>query len=282
MTFPKSSRRKRNIEWSNLSWNWMSGCTGPCGDGVHCPGCYAKSMARRLAGRHGYPERPDHFKVTLHPDKLYRDQGHPGHPGLIPRPKIIFNVSMGDWMDAEVEWREEACRVMQRNQQHIFMTLTKKYDQLGKIPANFDDGYIPENVWVLISVSYERQLWGIDKLKELDAAVLGISAEPLMQDLAPKIDFNGIDLVIIGGRTKHDGIPAFRPEKKWVTDLVDKAHDAGASIFLKPKLEYVPRWYEEPIEELPFHLMSEESPWRPTVEDYKRHQDRIIKKVLGG
>jgi len=223
-----------------------------------------------LAGRFGYPEAPDHFKPTLHPDKLYRDLAHPKHPALCVKPRIFFNVSMGDWMDAREAWRQEAGRIMKSCPQHIFMTLTKKYDQLGKIPASFDrhplarrndDGYIPENVWVLISVCDETQVWGVDKLKELDAAVLGLSVEPMMQDLAPKIDFDGLDFVIIGGRSRQD-VPAFRPPRKWVVDMVDKAHAAGASVFLKPSLNYVPEWYEEPIEEMPFHLMSEESPWR--------------------
>jgi len=247
-------KRKKNIEWSNLSWNWMSGCTGPNGDNVHCPGCYAKAMARRLAGRYGYPRSPNYFKPTLHPDKLHRDLDHKTHPSSLVKPRIFFNVSMGDWMDAKDEWRKDACKVMKVNPRHIFMTLTKKYDQLDKIPASFDDGYIPENVWVLISVSYETQVWGVDKLKELDASVLGISVEPMMQEL--EIDFEGIDLVIIGGRTRCGRTPAFRPEKKWVTDMVDKAHDAGASVFLKPSLRYAPEWYAEPIEELPFHRMS--------------------------
>lgn len=165
-------------------------------------------------------------------------------------------------MDARKEWRQEACRTMKANPRHIFMTLTKKYDQLGKIPASFDDGYIPENVWVLISVSYASQVRGVDKLKELDAAVLGLSVEPMMHYLAPLIDFDGIDFVIIGGRSRQRGVPAFRPPREWVVDMVDKAHDAGASVFLKPSLDYVPEWYEEPLEEMPFHLMSEESPWR--------------------
>jgi len=256
-----SLKRKKNIEWAHAVWNWMSGCTGPNGDGVHCPGCYAKSMARRLAGRHGYPESPDYFKITLHPDKLYLGLGFAGHPALRVKPGIFFSVSMGDWMDAEDEWRREACETMKENQRHIFMTLTKKYDQLGKIPASFEGGYIPENVWVLISVCNKTQVWGVDKLKELDAAVLGLSVEPMMQDLAPLIDFDGIDLVIIGGRTSHDGVPAFRPPRRWVTDMVDKAHDAGASVFLKPNLDYVPLWYEEPIEEMAFHKMSAESIW---------------------
>jgi len=259
---PVQEKRKKNIEWSNLSWNWMSGCTGPKGDGVPCYGCYAEVRARMLAGRHGYPEAPDHFKPTLHPDKLYRDMGHKGHPGLLVKPKIFFNVSMGEWMDAEEAWRQEACRIMKANPRHIFMTLTKKYDQLEKIPASFDDGYIPENVWVLISVCDETMVWGVDKLKELDAAVLGLSVEPMMQDLAPKIDFDGIDFVIIGGRSRQRDVSAFRPPRKWVVDMVDKAHDAGASVFLKPSLSYVPEWYEEHLEEMPFHLMSEESPWR--------------------
>lgn len=267
MTIHPQAKRKRNIEWSNLSWNWMSGCTGPKGDGVHCPGCYAESRARMLAGRYGYPEAPDHFKPYLHPDKLYRDLGFKNHPALRVKPRIFFNVSMGDWMDARKEWRQEACRTMKENPRHIFMTLTKKYDQLEKIPASFDrtrsgDGYIPENVWVLISVCDETQVYGVDKLKELDAAVLGLSVEPMMQDLAPKIDFDGVDFVIIGGRSRQRGVSAFRPPKRWVVDMVDKAHDAGASVFLKPSLNYVPGWYEEPLEEMPFHLMSEESPWR--------------------
>ena len=71
--------------------------------------------------------------------------------------------------------------------------------------------------------------------------------------------------MIIGGRTAHDGVPAFRPEKRWVMDMVNKAHDAGASVFLKPNLDYVPEWYEKTIEEMPFHLMSESSPWYPKV-----------------
>ncbi len=263
MSFTRNElQRKKNIEWSNESWNWMTGCTGPKGDNEHCPGCYAKSMARRLAGRYGYPEQPDHFKVTLHPDKLYPGLGFRGHPTVRPQPRIYFNVSMGDWMDAKHEWRQEACKTMKECPRHIFMTLTKKYDQLEKIPASFDDGYIPENVWVLISVCYETQVWGVDELKKIDAAVLGLSVEPLMQDLAPKIDFDGIDLVIIGGRTMHDGVPAFTPPRKWVVDMVDKAHDAGASVFLKPNLDYIRRgWYEKPLEELPFYRMSEDSPW---------------------
>ena len=55
------------IEWTDATWNPITGCT-KISEG--CRNCYAERMARRLAGRCGYPEAPHHFDVTLHPDKL--------------------------------------------------------------------------------------------------------------------------------------------------------------------------------------------------------------------
>ena len=54
------------IEWTDESWNPVTGCT-PVSEG--CKHCYARRMARRLAGRYGYPEG-DGFAVTVHPDRL--------------------------------------------------------------------------------------------------------------------------------------------------------------------------------------------------------------------
>ena len=54
------------IEWCEETWNPITGCT-PISEG--CQNCYAKRMAKRLAGRCGYPAE-DPFRITLHPDKL--------------------------------------------------------------------------------------------------------------------------------------------------------------------------------------------------------------------
>jgi len=52
---------KSKIEWTEYSWNPVSGCT-PISEG--CQNCYAKRMSKRLAGRCGYPA-DDPFRVTL-------------------------------------------------------------------------------------------------------------------------------------------------------------------------------------------------------------------------
>ncbi|MDA8147053.1 MAG: DUF5131 family protein, partial [Thermaerobacter sp.] len=41
------------IDWSDAVWNPVTGCT-PISEG--CQRCYAKRMAARLHGRHGYPD----------------------------------------------------------------------------------------------------------------------------------------------------------------------------------------------------------------------------------
>ena len=251
-------KRKHNIEWSNLSWNWFTGCLGPEKDGVHCEGCYAKNIAEtRLRGRYGYSE-DEPFRPTVHEDKLYQKFGWKLHPAIRKTPSIYFNVSMGDWLLAPVNALFDACDIMKRNPQHIFMTLTKLYQELWRIPSIY--GFMPENVWMGISVCNRKQLWGINKLLDIDCAVRFISMEPMMEDLS-FIELDGIDLLIIGARTKQGKVPAFRPKEEWVKHLVDKARKQKTCVFLKPNLNYVPEWYPEPIEEMPFHQMSEESVW---------------------
>jgi len=256
----KAKNRKKSIEWSTNSWNPITGCPGP--DGNHCPGCYAKAMASRLKGRYGY-DADEPFKVTLHPDKLYADQGHKNHPANRKKPSIYFFCSMGDWVasDVQQEWLDLACKVMKENPRHIFITLTKQYANAWRIPYSFPDKQIPENVWVGISVCNRSQIWGIDKLVEINAAVRFLSVEPMTEDLS-FIDLKGIDWIIIGARTRHGSVPAFRPHRVWVQKLVEKARKQGVKVFLKPNLKYLDDgWYPEAIEEMPFNKMPRESIW---------------------
>ena len=77
---------KKNIEWASRTYNPITGCRGPVVEDYSerdttqekhlritpkedikqelCPGCYAYVMARRLAGRSGYPKE-DFFAPTL-------------------------------------------------------------------------------------------------------------------------------------------------------------------------------------------------------------------------
>lgn len=279
----KLKGEKRNIEWSQLSWNWMSGCDGP--GGIHCRGCYAKCIARRLRGRFGYPER-DYFKVVLHPDKLF---GHAPeilpawtkgrttvfgpykrrikHPLVRRVPTVFFNVSMGDWMFAEPNWRKEALLIMKACPRHIFVTLTKQYNDLWVIAADSPlavEGVgvvsgqlaqllsyqIPNNVIVGISVTNREQVRGIDKLREVNAFTRMVCFEPLLEDVSDLVDLTGINWIIIGKRTRQGKTSEFMPEKEWVDKLIAKARELDIPVFLKPSMTATAGW--EQIQETPY------------------------------
>jgi protein gp37 len=57
---------KSRIEWTDATWNPITGCT-PVSEG--CEHCYAKRHAERFRGRFGYPAE-DPFQVTFHEDRL--------------------------------------------------------------------------------------------------------------------------------------------------------------------------------------------------------------------
>ena len=227
---------KRNIEWSQESLNWMSGCDGV--DGVHCKGCYAKRIATRLRGRYGYPKY-EPFKVVLHQDKMDR-------PKTRKKSTVYFSVSMGDWMFADPLWRHEALNMMKACPQHIFVTLTKQYDMLRSLLHR----KLPKNVIIGISVTNREQVQGIDKLRGIAAFIRLVCFEPLLEDVSDLVNLGGIDWIIIGKRTRQGRTPEFMPEKEWVDKLIAKARELDIPVFLKPSMTAFAGW--EQIQETPY------------------------------
>lgn len=110
------------IEWTNESWNPVTGCTKVS---AGCAHCYAERMAERLRGRFGYPA-DDPFRVTLHPDRLVQ-------PLHWRTPKMIFVCSMGDLFHERVplDLLAEVFAVMSRCYWHTFQVLTKRPERLA-------------------------------------------------------------------------------------------------------------------------------------------------------
>ncbi len=243
----KLKGEKRNIEWSQLSWNWMSGCPGP--GGVHCKGCYAKRIATRLRGRYGYPKY-DSFKVVLHDDKM-------DLPTRRKKSTVYFSVSMGDWMFAEPSWRREALGIMRACPQHIFVTLTKQYYALARPweEPPYSGESIPKNVIIGISVTNREQVQGIDALRKVPAFTRLVCFEPLLEDVSDIVDLTGIHWIIIGRRTRQGRTPEFMPEKGWVDRLIAKARELDIPVFLKPSMTDPAGW--EAVQETPYARIRE-------------------------
>jgi protein gp37 len=112
------------IEWTDETWNPVTGCT-PISPG--CDNCYARRMANRLRGRHGYPKDEPFRPGTLHADKL--DQ-----PLRWRKPRRVFVCSMGDLFHPDVEPEHIAAifGVMAASPRHTFMVLTKRPSSMRK------------------------------------------------------------------------------------------------------------------------------------------------------
>lgn len=215
---------RTKIEWTDFTWSPITGCSR------RCEYCYAERMAKRLAGRYGYPQY-DPFAVTWHLDRLHE-------PSQRKKPAKIFTCSMGELFDPESHsiWVNRIFAEMWKNPHHTFQVLTKQ-------PQNVLDWgcEIPHNCWFGISQDgrYTR-LDDIDFLRRIDAKVKFISFEPLLRPILP--DLEGIDWIIIGART---GSKPFVPSKEWVDTLTEIARAANVPVFLKDNLmrsEQIREW----------------------------------------
>lgn len=187
------------IEWthrpgtSGVTWNPISGCDPDDGyQSEACEHCWARRMSHRLAGRHGYPESPHQFDVTLHPDKL-------DAPLRWRKPRTVFVASMGDLFheDAEDTWRIQVWRVMEKALQHTFIVLTKRpaamLDWFERVHSS-DFGPWPPvlpNVWLGVTAENQKRAdERIPLLLQCPAAVRFVSIEPMLEPIiiTPHID----------------------------------------------------------------------------------------------
>lgn len=206
------------IEWTEHTWNPVTGCTKVS---PGCKHCYAETMARRLQamGARGYEEG---FKLQLHPDRL--DQ-----PLHRKRPTTYFVNSMSDLFHEEVPdaFIERVLDVCRRTPHHTYQVLTKRADRL---PAFFGTRNCPSNVW--LGVSVEDKKYGVPRiaqLREVQASVRFLSVEPLLEDVGA-LDLTGIHWVIVGGESG----PKARPMKAaWADNVRRQAQSQGVAFFFK-------------------------------------------------
>ena len=228
------------IEWvqnqdgtKGETWNPVTGCTKVS---AGCKNCYAERMARRLAGRAGYPEYPNHFGVTLRPDRLEQ-------PLRWKKPRKIFVCSMSDLFhkDVPLEFILEVFDVIRKSPRHTFQILTKRADAMNAALSSGLPDPLP-NVWLGTSVENQEQASErIPHLLSTPASVRFLSCEPLLGE----IDFNacsawhphynnmyldGMHWVIVGGESG----PGARPMNlDWARIVVGQCREASVPVFVK-------------------------------------------------
>lgn len=205
------------IEWTEATWNPITGCTKVS---PGCKHCYAERMARRLRAM-GQPNYRNGFALTLQPQLL-------DAPLRWRRPRTIFVNSMSDLFHDGVPFTyvEAIFDVMRRAHWHRFQVLTKRSERLAKLAPRID---WPANIWMGVSVESSRYRHRIDQLRETAARIKFLSLEPLLGPL-PTLDLSGIDWAIVGGESG----PGARPLREaWVKDLRDQCQRTRVAFFFK-------------------------------------------------
>lgn len=209
---------KSAIEWTNATWNPVTGCTKVS---PGCAHCYAEAITLRF-GRGG-PFLPGKTTIQLHPDRLQLPLSWKSH-------RLIFVNSMSDLFHENIPlaFIQRVFAVMEEANWHTFQILTKRHQRLTKLAPEL---VWPSNVW--IGVSVENQYWAdrrIPALLWVPAAVRFLSVEPLLKPVDLRPYLNGVHWVIVGGESG----PKARPmNEDWVLTIRDDCVRAGVPFFFK-------------------------------------------------
>ena len=205
------------IEWTEATWNPVTGCSKVS---PGCAHCYAETFAERFRGVPAHPYEQG-FDLRLWPARLEQ-------PLKWKRPRVIFVNSMSDLFHEDIpeEYISAVFEIMRQASWHTFQVLTKRHQRLVELAPSLPR--LP-NVWIGVSIENRRFVKRADYLRQVDAAVRFISAEPLLGELEG-LDLAGIDWLIAGGESgpRHRRINA-----DWVRKLRDQCAAEDAAFFFK-------------------------------------------------
>ena len=206
------------IEWTDASWNPITGCTKIS---AGCQHCYAEVMARRLRAM-GVDKYKDGFQVSLHEECL-------DEPLDWKKPKTIFVCSMSDLFHKDVPFVfiDKVMSVIERTPHHRYQILTKRAERMLEY---FSSHLVPRNAWLGVTVDVKSSKPRIDALRVIkDAPIRFLSCEPLLEDLG-ELDLEGIDWIIVGGESGRMARPM---KEEWVLNIKDQVEAAEKSFFFK-------------------------------------------------
>lgn len=217
------------IEWTDTTWNPLTGCTRMSRG---CDNCYTARMSSRLShmGQRNYEgvtsanaigDRHFNGKINLIEEALSK-------PLRWRKPRLVFVNSMSDLFhrDVPVEFIKRVFSVMNQAKQHTFQVLTKRSARLLELSPELDWA---DHIWMGVSVEDESVVSRIDDLVATKAITKWLSVEPLLGPL-PSLDLDGIDWVVVGGESG----PGCRPmSAEWVRDIRDRCVECSVPFFFK-------------------------------------------------
>ena len=206
-----------NIEWTEATWNPVTGCTKVS---PGCRHCYAERLSYRLQAM-GKEHYRNGFRLALHEDAL-------AIPFAWRSPRLVFVNSMSDLFHEGVplSFIQRVFQVMTDCPHHTFQVLTKRPQIAAEHASQLN---WPKNVWLGASIENAKAIVRIRHLCSIPASIRFLSVEPLLEPI-PRLPLTGIHWVIVGGESG----PGCRPmEPQWVRAIRDRCIARGVPFFFK-------------------------------------------------
>lgn len=235
---------KTSIEWTDYTWNPVTGCHKVSRG---CKHCYAETLTNRFAKTWGVKSFRE---IILHPERLTEPiKNKKKWAG-----KKVFVCSMSDLFQEGVPFGfilDVFIAIMATPLYHISNTYQAAlefyqwFEQTFKLVA-LPFRFSPQNVW--IGTSVENQATANERipyLLQIPAAVRFLSCEPLLGEIdlnnfLPIMEpttGNDIHWVIAGGESGHGAEPT---HPNWVRSLRDQCQAANVPFFFKQWGEWRP------------------------------------------
>lgn len=209
------------IEWTDATWNPITGCTKI---GPGCENCYAERFAERWRGIQGHPYEQG-FDLRLWPSRL-------GVPASWKKSRMIFVNSMSDLFHKKVDrsFIDQVFDVMEEADWHIYQILTKRSSLMRNyLLRRYNYSKIPPHIWFGISVENSDHKGRIEHLRKINSNALFISFEPLLGPIG-EFDLTNIAWVIVGGES---GPRARSMAPEWAIEIKDKCEQKKTAFFFK-------------------------------------------------
>lgn len=208
---------KSTIEWTDATWNPVTGCTKIS---PGCKHCYAEVFAERFRGVPGHPYE-NGFDLQLWPDRLHL-------PFSWKRPKLIFVNSMSDLFHQDVpdQFVLEVFNVMNKADWHIYQILTKRPERMLKLNPQLT---WTQNIWMGVSVENQQFTYRAEMLADSAAKTKFLSVEPLLGPIS-RLPLDNINWVIVGGESGRWSRPM---SEEWVLEIKGQCENRAVPFFFK-------------------------------------------------
>lgn len=212
---------KTGIEWTDATWNPVTGCTKIS---AGCDNCYAERFSERFRGVRGHPFETG-FDLTLRGARLQQ-------PLNWRQPRMVFVNSMSDLFHKGVpeDFIARVFDTMEKAHWHTFQVLTKRSSLMRDfLRRRYGQGRGPTHIWCGVSIEDGTKLSRVRHLRDSPSGVRFLSVEPLVGSVGC-LDLSSIDWVIVGGESG----PRARPmDPSWVREVRDQCIAAGVAFFFK-------------------------------------------------